>query len=137
MVNDDSPAVNMTIVGSTTAKDYFSGGIGNDTFDGRGGNDVFSGGGGTNTMVGGGGSDEFWLSWNDDISYVKGFEGAGKAGGDMIRISADATGEHMDTTFTRLSNGHTQIKLVDDGVVIATMDIDTVGLKEGYDYLFV
>ena len=58
------------------------------------------------------------------------FEGAGKAGGDTIHIMPDSTGELFDTTFTVLSNGHTQIKLVDDGAVIATMDIDTAGLKD-------
>jgi Ca2+-binding RTX toxin-like protein len=126
-----------TVIGSNSSKDEFFGGYGNDHLDGRGGNDVFEGGEGTNILVGGAGRDEFRLRDTEGLSYIKGFEGASVAGGDFIRIFSGSLENPYDTTVTALSNGHTQIKMYDDGVLLATMDIDKIGLKAGEDYWLV
>ena len=128
-------------VAGDTKNDIFLGGAGDETLEGRAGNDVFDGGEGINVYIGGTGADEFRLGPDDGLSYVRGFEGAGVTGGDRIVIDrwdgAVTAPNAYTTNIVQTTAGHTLIQLADDGVVLATLDIDKVGLKFGDDYLFV
>lgn len=70
-----------------TGNDTLNGGLGNDILNGGAGNDFLVGGGGNDTMVGGAGVDTFYFEAASAQDTIQQFEGAGVAGGDIIRLA--------------------------------------------------
>lgn len=68
--------------------DWLIGGTGNDLLDGGAGNDTLVAGAGADTLIGGAGNDMFDFSAGSGVDTIVQFEGAGRAGGDILHLSA-------------------------------------------------
>lgn len=77
--------------------DTIYGGAGDDVIYGNGGNDLIVGGPGNDQMHGGAGDDVYWITSNGGIDVVLHFEGAGVAGGDVIRLQSNLNGSGITT----------------------------------------
>ncbi len=80
-----------------TGNDIIYGGAGNDRIVGNGGNDTLIGGSGQDYLYGGAGNDKFFIGWGNEADIIIGFEGAGVAGGDQIRILANVNNTGIQT----------------------------------------
>ncbi|UFN50388.1 Ig-like domain-containing protein [Roseomonas sp. OT10] len=83
------------------AADALNGGAGNDVLNGGGGNDLITGGQGADRMAGGGGNDTFAIARGElgatnATDHIVDFQGAGVAGGDVIRLSGFGPGATLD-----------------------------------------
>lgn len=67
-------------------------GVGDDVVYGNGGNDLIIGGPGNDQMHGGVGDDIYWFTSGSGIDVIQSFEGAGVAGGDVIRLQSNING---------------------------------------------
>lgn len=117
-----------TTVNGTIGNDYFYDGFGVNTLNGGAGNDTIDWLGGNDTLIGGTGADTFnFTSKEVGNVKIKGFEGAGVKGGDMIHLGYDMTGAKVTTgtDYTKFDMG--------DGM---TLTVDVVGLVKGVDYDF-
>ncbi len=79
------------VIGSTAA-DVIEGDSGANTLEGRAGDDRLEGGGGPDVLIGGAGADVFVFGAPSDSTpgapdLIDGFDGAGRAGGDVIDLS--------------------------------------------------
>ena len=157
-------AGNDTIIGWNGADRIF-GGDGNDSLRGGGGNDTISGGAGNDTMfggtggdslLGGTGNDTFWLVKNEmadftpfptgtpgplpPLDVLGDFEGAGKAGGDLIIFGGfNKATASLTYISTSIWNANLNYYKVTDSTGIdarfATLTADGAKLAAG-DYVF-
>jgi serralysin len=81
-------AGNDSIFGNT-GNDTLYGGAGNDILNGGTGVDLLLGGAGNDTLVGGTGNDSFYFAAGSGKDTILQFEGAGVAGGDLIRLASN------------------------------------------------
>lgn len=103
--------------------DALNGGAGNDVLTGAAGNDSITGGHGADRTGGGGGNDTFHIAFDDlattgATDLIVDFQGAGQAGGDVIRFSGFATGSTLELVGT---SGSARVYEVHD----------TAGVSEG------
>lgn len=127
-----------TLIGNGAAN-LLRGLRGNDSLDGGAGNDTLSGGAGADQLTGGAGADVFVF---DRLStstvgapdMIRGFGGAGSAGGDRIDLSdLDAnTGRAGDQGFSLGANGAGSLDVSDQGGdTLIRGDVDGAA---GYDF---
>ncbi|MFM9890650.1 MAG: M10 family metallopeptidase C-terminal domain-containing protein [Rickettsiales bacterium] len=87
---DDSifgEAGNDTLYGGS-GNDALNGGANNDLLYGGDGVDTLVGGAGNDTLVGGLGADIFYFTAGSGVDTIQQFEGAGVAGGDVLRLAS-------------------------------------------------
>ncbi len=80
-----------------TGNDILYGGAGADKLYGNGGNDTLVGAVGNDTLYGGGGDDRFVMNSGGGIDWILPFQGAGAAGGDVLKIDANINGTGITT----------------------------------------
>lgn len=98
----------------TSNSDTLYGGSGNDILYGNGGNDWLIGGPGQDTIYGGLGEDRILEGWSGpgngpNVDIIIGFEGAGVAGGDQLRVVPGINGSGIATL------ADLRARAVDDG----------------------
>ncbi len=77
--------------------DTLYGGLGDDQIYGNAGDDLIVGASGNDVIYGGLGNDTFVFSSGSNVDTIWGFEGAGQAGGDILRLQANLNGTDIDT----------------------------------------
>jgi len=142
--------IDYTIVASPNA-DSLRGGAGDQVLYGAGGNDDITGGDGNDRLYGGSGNDGLsggsgmdWLeggpgddTYGDYLPNMLGeriadFEGAGKLGGDTLRLALPGPPDSVQVTEYA---GYTTFDVLNDGTD-AVLRVDANGLKLGVDYFF-
>ena len=124
-----------TVIG-TKHNDTFKGGSGNERFEGGAGNDIFNGGHGNDTLVS--------LTTDSDTlifdvlhkgaDIVKGFNGAGVAGGDMLTF-LDSRDGYIPLKITESATAHTtKFEWTNTAGTASSVTVDAIGLKAGIDY---
>lgn len=110
--------------------DILYGGEGDDAIYGNGGNDEIIGAAGNDSLYGGVGDDTFVVGWGNGADLIYDFEGAGKAGGDKIRILKNVNDSGI-TDFDTLKahatddGTHTYFDLGDGhGILVANHTVD-------------
>lgn len=78
--------------GSNSYADAITGSGGSNVLYGFGGNDTLIGGAGNDTLIGGAGDDSFQFATGSGVDNVSAFDGAGAAGGDVLRIANNVNG---------------------------------------------
>ncbi|KQP91046.1 hypothetical protein ASF60_04310 [Methylobacterium sp. Leaf113] len=104
-----------------TGNDSLSGGSGNDIIAGDAGNDVITGGLGADRQGGGAGDDTFVIDFGDlairgATDLIVDFQGAGQAGGDVIRFSGFAADSTLELVGT---SGNARVYEVQDGAGVS------------------
>lgn len=124
-------------VTGTAVRDEFHGGWGKDILKGGGGNDDFYITGGYDVIISEtNDADQFFCQFSPadfgTSTTITGFNGAGAAGGDVLRISnADSGWDHLTITE---SGGKTTFVTSAEDLFLSQVTIDAVGLKPDLDY---
>jgi Ca2+-binding RTX toxin-like protein len=120
------------VTGTAQGDDLISFGA-NDWLRGGGGDDYFFFNGGDRIESWTGDADEFYFAdyANGGAAVLTGFNGAGKAGGDVLKMSVFDINDPLTQIVE--AGGHTTVTLNSGD----TLGIDTVGLKQDLDYFIV
>ncbi|KQP88998.1 hypothetical protein ASF60_19845 [Methylobacterium sp. Leaf113] len=129
---DYATATTRVLIAGLEGNDTLRGGAGNDALNGGSGNDIITGGAGNDSitggigidrMGGGAGNDTFHITRGDlavtgATDLIVDFQGAGQAGGDVIRFTGFAAGSTLELVGT---SGNARVYEVHD----------TAGVSEG------
>ncbi|KQP92990.1 hypothetical protein ASF60_15570 [Methylobacterium sp. Leaf113] len=104
-----------------TGSDALNGGAGNDIVTGGAGNDSITGGMGADRLGGGAGNDTFHIARGDlsltgATDLIVDFQGAGQAGGDVIRFTGFAAGSTLELVG---ASGNARVYEVQDGAGVS------------------
>lgn len=118
-----------------TGNDILYGGAGADKLYGNGGNDTLVGAIGNDTLYGGGGDDRFVMNSGGGVDWIWPFQGAGAAGGDVLKVDANINGTGITTAadvIARASSdgSHTWIDLGSGNGVLVLFTLGLLGVDD-------
>lgn len=120
---------------SETGNDILYGGAGTDKLYGNGGNDTLVGAIGNDTLYGGGGDDRFVMNSGGGIDWIWPFQGAGAAGGDVLKVDLNINGTGITTAadvIARASSdgSHTYVDLGSGNGVLVLFTMGLLGVDD-------